>query len=235
MAGRDGTSAGTKGKDYDMVPVTDSKGKPVLDGKGKPVMTKRYKKKGETTSSSGRSTTTGTRRTSTSSAPSTSKRPQARPATLGAEEAINRSGQGPRTRGGPRRKKEEAPTATSVTTPEVTTTKLPPRQTTLMGYTWEEYKEGNNLGRLRAGLPLGLSRSEFMERAQAAENAPTPASKAKLNPPSGNTRGGGSAGNRAAMRRAKGGLVGYAKGGMVKANCGASMKPTQKSTKKKGY
>lgn len=33
----------------------------------------------------------------------------------------------------------------------------------------------------------------------------------------------------------KGGMTkstGYAKGGMVKANCGASMKPTQKSTKK---
>ena len=33
----------------------------------------------------------------------------------------------------------------------------------------------------------------------------------------------------------KGGMtkkMGYVKGGMVKANCGASMKPTQKSTKK---
>jgi hypothetical protein len=35
---------------------------------------------------------------------------------------------------------------------------------------------------------------------------------------------------------AQGGMVkksGYAKGGMVKANCGASMKPTQKGTSKK--
>jgi hypothetical protein len=43
----------------------------------------------------------------------------------------------------------------------------------------------------------------------------------------------GSSGRRN-TRMAMGGMVksGYAKGGMIKANCGASMKPTQKGTKK---
>lgn len=218
MAGRDGTSDNYKeGVDYKMVPMTDSKGKPVTDGKGKPVMTRKFLTRAEKKAmSSGDNKSASTRKASSSAAPSTSKRPQARPATLGVKEAIDRSAQGPRTRSGPRRKKEEAPTATSVTTPEVTTTKLPPREATLMGYTWEEYKKGNNLGRLRAGLPMGLSRSEFMERASAS-------TETRTSPRTGNT----------AARRDRRQSRGFAKGGMVKSNCGASMKPAQKGTPKK--
>jgi hypothetical protein len=146
-------------------------------------------------------------------------KPKARPATTpkkdvisSARAAINRSGptrpQARPSSGSP------APTATSVTAPEVTETKLPASGAgaTLKGYTWEEYRAGNNLGRLRAGVPMGLNRREFAERA-AAEAAPKPQTPAR-------TRG-------------QRGARGMAKGGMVKANCGASMKPTQKSSKGK--
>ena len=228
MAGRDGTS--DDNKDFKMVPMMDSKGKPVLDGKGKPVMTRKFLTRSEKAEmAKGEAPKATGRKALTSSAPSSSKRPQARPATLGAKEAIDRSTQGPRTRSGPRAKKAETPIATSVTTPEVTTSKLPALDTTLMGYTWEEYKKGNNLGRLRAGLPMGLSRTEFMERAKNQTSGTTPSSGR-------NTGTAGRAARRANRGMAQGGMVkksGYAKGGMVKSNCGASMKPTQKGTSKK--
>lgn len=227
MAGRDGTSGDKEGVDFKWVKAENGNYK-----------TKKYFTKAE-------------KEAMKSSAPKESARPRPRTSTSGsggtkkkdiatmASEAIDRSGPTrPRARPGsdekptrPRsRPAGKVPTATSVTTPEVTTTTLPKAGgATYKGYTWEEYRKGNNLGRLRQGLPMGLSKSEFEARAQEEANAPAPTPK----PKTGNIRGGGSRGNQAAIRRAKGGLVGYAKGGMVKANCGASMKPTQKSTRKK--
>lgn len=221
MAGRDGTSdSAVEGKDFKW--VTNSNGT-----KTRKFFTKAEK---EAMKSGGDKPTA-----STKSKPRTSGSKPKKDVVASAREAIDRSAPTrPKARPGTTRPKARPnrDTATSVSTPEVTTTTLPKAGgLTYKGYTWEQYKEGNNLGRLRAGFPMGLSKSEFETRAREEANAPAPTPK----PKTGNIRGGGSRGNQAAIRRAKGGLVGYAKGGMVKANCGASMKPTQKSTKKKGY
>ena len=62
------------------------------------------------------------------------------------------------------------PVAKSASVPSVTTTSLKPRANTLKGYTWDTYIKGNNLGRLRAGVPMDIrSESEFLKL--AAEEA----------------------------------------------------------------
>lgn len=208
MAGRDGTSdSAVEGKDFKW--VTNSNGT-----KTRKFFTKAEK---EAMKSGGDKPTA-----STKSKPRTSGSKPKKDVVASAREAIDRSEPTrPKARPGTTRPKARPnrETATSVSTPEVTTTTLPKAGgATYKGYTWEQYKEGNNLGRLRQGLPMGLSKSEFEARANGeGESKPT--------------RNSGTAG-RAARRSAS---RGYAKGGMVKANCGASMKPTQKSTKKKGY
>jgi len=60
---------------------------------------------------------------------------------------------------------QSRPTATtpvtkSASVPEVTTTELAPTANTVKGYTWEEYLKGNNLGRLRAGVPMNIRTEE---------------------------------------------------------------------------
>ena len=108
----------------------------------------------------------------------------------------------------------KAPTATSVSTPEVTTEKLPSGPKGASGTTYGEWKEMSRAERKAAGLPV----SSWGGAVQAWRKA------------------GGMSNMSADTRMAKGGMVGksgYAKGGMVKSNCGASMKPTQKSSKGK--
>lgn len=102
------------------------------------------------------------------------------------------------------------PVAKSASVPSVTTTPLAPN--TLKGYTWDQYIKGNNLGRLRAGVPMDIrSEEDFLKKAAeeaSAKNAPKTSS--------------------VATRRANRGQS-YAKGGMVKkSNCGASVPPSKK-------
>lgn len=115
----------------------------------------------------------------------------------------------------------KAPTATSVSTPEVTTEKLaaapqskPSASQTSpdnppSGVPAKTWRQMTPRERMRYFADkLGIGKGGLSER-----------------PRGGNTSG-----------MAKGGMVGksgYAKGGMVKSNCGASMKPTQKSSKGK--
>lgn len=105
-----------------------------------------------------------------------------------------------------------APTATSVGTPRVTVSDLPPARRAATpaedrparrasaqpaeGMTFARWEEMTRVERREAGLPTSrpAARAYFNSRNTAAR--------------------------------------GYAKGGMVKANCGASMKPTQKGNKK---
>jgi hypothetical protein len=96
------------------------------------------------------------------------------------------------------------PVAKSASVPSVTTTPLAPTANTLKGYTWDQYIKGNNLGRLRAGVPMDIrSEADFLKLA-AAEAAP------KTRPAT-RTRGN------------------FNKGGMVKkSNCGASVPPSKK-------
>jgi hypothetical protein len=147
-----------------------------------------------------------------------------------AKEAIDRSGPTrPRARPGsdekptrPRaRPVDKAPTATSVSTPEVSTEKLPNRS---------ERTE-------RPSGPKGPSPLAASETAGPRGNKPFAGTKPTLEEweamsPMQRVRWG----VVTKPRMAQGGMVkksGYAKGGMVKANCGASMKPTQKGTSKK--
>ena len=101
------------------------------------------------------------------------------------------------------------PVAKSASVPSVTTTPLAPN--TLKGYTWDQYIKGNNLGRLRAGVPMDIrSEEDFLKKAaeeEAAKNAPKAPSSV-------------------ATRRSN---RNYNKGGMVnKSNCGASVPPSKK-------
>ena len=103
------------------------------------------------------------------------------------------------------------PVAKSASVPSVTTSSLAPTANTLKGYTWDQYIKGNNLGRLRAGIPMNIrSEEEFLKK--AAEEA------ADKNAPETRT----SSRTRRSNRN-------YNKGGMVKkANCGASVPPSKK-------
>jgi hypothetical protein len=136
----------------------------------------------------------------------------------------------------PKRDMSQEPTATKVETPKVTTTELPPARTaaetrgpagsprgpakamrTLSDITLADWAKMSNAERNKFGLPNNRADARAMLEGTSASRGTT-----------------GSAGRRD-TRMAKGGMVkksGYAKGGMVKANCGASMKPTQKGTKK---
>jgi hypothetical protein len=103
------------------------------------------------------------------------------------------------------------PVAKSASVPSVTTSSLAPTANTLKGYTWDQYIKGNNLGRLRAGVPMDIrSEEDFLKKAAeevAANNAPKAPSSV-------------------ATRRSN---RNYNKGGMVnKSNCGASVPPSKK-------
>lgn len=143
--------------------------------------------------------------TATDRAPTRSVRPRPRPG----------SGRDP-----------NAPTATSVETPRVTVSDLPPARRAAA-------PAEDRPARMASAQPaegMTFARWENMTRAERREaGLPTsrPAARAYFN-----ARNTAARGARTGM--AKGGMVkkGYAKGGMVKANCGASMKPTQKGTKR---
>ena len=137
----------------------------------------------------------------------------------------------------PKRDMSKEPTATKVETPKVTTTELPSARTAAEtrgpagsprgpakgtpenvsgrsrgGFTFDQWREMTRKERTDAGLPTSITGAQMYFRASKASGM-------------GETSQGttGSA-NRRSTRMAKGGLV--------KANCGASMKPTQKGTKK---
>jgi hypothetical protein len=142
-------------------------------------------------------------------------RPRSRPAGLGGEAPTVRPQARPEGLG-----TRNAPTATKVETPSVTTSELAPSGQRASGRTAStggkvsraQWDAMSRIERREAGLPTSVIGFMNYQRDVA----------------------GGSSGRRA-TRMAKGGMVkksGYAKGGMVKANCGASMKPTQKGTKK---
>ena len=135
----------------------------------------------------------------------------------------------------PKRDMSQEPTAERVETPKVTTTELPPARTaaemrgpagsprgtaramrTLKDITIEDWAKMSNAERNKFGLPNNRADARAMLEGTSASGGTT-----------------GSSGRRN-TRMAMGGMVksGYAKGGMIKANCGASMKPTQKGTKK---
>lgn len=216
-----------EGKDFRMVPMMDSKGKPVLDGKGKPVMTRKFFTRAEKAAASKPATQAETKpaaRSRSSSAPSTSKRPQARNNLVQiAQEGLDKAERGPSRRAGPRRKAEistERPSGPKGPSPLAASETSGPRGTKPFAGTKPTREEWENMSvtqRIRWGV---------------------------LAPPKregGNTQNAGTTAGRRDRRKesrgmAMGGMVkksGYAKGGMVKSNCGASMKPTQKSTKGK--
>jgi hypothetical protein len=127
----------------------------------------------------------------------------------------------------PKRDMSQNPTATKVETPEVTTTQLPPARTAAEM-------------RGPAGSPRGTARAmrTLSDITLADWATMSPAERKKFGLPT--SRGAARAmlegtTTTATPRRSRlGGSTarGYAKGGMVKANCGASMKPTQKGPKK---
>ena len=170
-----------------------------------------------------------------------------------AKEAIDRSGPTrPRARPGsdekptrPRsRPTDKAATATSVSTPEVSTEKLPSRSERTERPSGP--KGPSPLAASETAGPRGKKPFAGTEPTREEWDAMTPAQRVRwgvIIPPrmAGDTRSysAGSAGRKerrdGTRGMAKGGMVkkaGYAKGGMVKANCGASMKPAQKGTKK---
>jgi hypothetical protein len=135
----------------------------------------------------------------------------------------------------PKRDMSQEPTAKKVETPEVTTTELAPARTaaemrgpagsprgtakamrTLSDITLADWAKMSPAERNKFGLPNNRADARAMLEGASASSGTT-----------------GSAVRRG-TRMAMGGMVksGYAKGGMIKANCGASMKPTQKGTKK---
>ena len=220
MAGRDGTSGDNKG--FKMVPMTDSKGKPVLDGKGKPVMTRKPlpKSEKEGTRAPKAQTTTATKSPTTprsSFAPSTSKRPQARNNVAQvAQEGLDKAERGPSRRAGPRRQAvatQERPSGPKGPSPLAASETAGPRGDKPFAGTKPTRAEWDDMTvaeRVRWGVVL------------------PPSSKT-----SDSTSGAGTAGRRDRRAARRSATVGMAKGGMVKSNCGASMKPTQKGTKGK--
>ena len=139
-------------------------------------------------------------------------RPRSRPAGLGGDK--------PKVR--PQARPEglatrNAPTATRVETPSVTTSSLAP-------------SGQRDAARGQAPSRNGeITRAEWRDMtAQERRDAGYLTSRYAKAPTGSTPR------PSSARRMNKGGMVksGYAKGGMVKANCGASMKPTQKGTKK---
>ena len=127
----------------------------------------------------------------------------------------------------PKQDMSQEPTAKKVETPKVTTTELPPARTAAEM-------------RGPAGSPRGTAKAmRTLSDITLADWAKmSPAERKEFGLP--NTRGAARAmlegtTTTATPRRSRPGgsaARGYAKGGMVKANCGASMKPTQKGTKK---
>ena len=127
----------------------------------------------------------------------------------------------------PKQDMSKEPTATKVETPKVTTAELPPARTaaemrgpagsprgpakamrTLSDITLADWAKMSPAERKEFGLPTSRGAARAMLEGTATTATPR------------RSRPGGSTAR------------GYAKGGMVKANCGASMKPTQKGTKK---
>lgn len=222
MAGRDGTSAGKEGVDFEWV--------------GDGLKTKRFFTRAEKAARSGggdkpaaAAAAKPKARTSTSTRSSTPAPKPKRDIAAMAEDAIDRSAPTrPKARPGTTRPKARrgdgpgAKTATSVSTPEVTTSKLPARGSSSSGSSATTSSSGKPF----AGTKPTKAELDNMSLAQkirwgvlfSGGSDDTPEAPRK------NTRGGGSRGNQA--------KVGMAKGGMVKANCGASMKPAQKGTKK---
>ena len=148
-------------------------------------------------------------------------RPRARPANNGKTPAVR-----PRAR-----RPEDVPVTRDASSPKVTTSDIPapkpsgrtsrppegPSTTgsgtirSRGGYSFDQWREMTRREREDAGLPTSITGAQiYFRRSQT----------------SGNSNSGGTSGS-SSRRTAR-----MAKGGMVKANCGASMKPTQKSTKK---
>ena len=210
MAGRDGTSGDKEGKDFKWVKADNGNYK-----------TKKYFTKAEKDAMKNES------------APKTSTRPQARASTRSgpakdkpkagkkdiaaiAEAAIDRSGPTrPQARPTPTRPRSAPRTADSVATPEVTESKLP--------------KGGSSSGKPFAGTKPTRSEWENMtvgQRVRWGVVLPPRASGGETKSEAPSSPTGNTAGRRA--RRAARRSGDYNKGGMVKANCGASMKPAQK-------
>ena len=155
--------------------------------------------------------------------------------TAGDEKPTTPLQRGPKTRKGPRRKdKDEAPLKTGPSTRQgprrkdkaslksgPSTRQGPRGQAGLKykGVTYSEYLDivGNNaLKKALYGLPANLSRTEFMRRAKAAQKKKeAEARKDKT--------------DEARVERSR--YRGYKAGGVVRSNCGASMKPNRKSRK----
>lgn len=126
----------------------------------------------------------------------------------------------------PKRDMSQEPTAKKVETPKVTTTELTPARTaaemrgpagsprgtakamrTLSDITLADWAKMSPAERREFGLPTSRG------AARAMLEGTTPTTNTRRRPGGSTARG-------------------YAKGGMIKANCGASMKPAQKGTKK---
>lgn len=157
-----------------------------------------------------------------SSAPKSSAKPKARPeptvsaktnapaakkATRPTSRPEKVAPAGPTTRGGPRRKAEAAPA-----NPRRGGTRNDTPSNKPFAGTKPTKAELDNMS-LAQKLRWGVLFSGGTESAPESSKSGTTAGRR----------------DRRAARRSQ---SGYAKGGMVKANCGASMKPTQKSTKK---
>jgi len=119
----------------------------------------------------------------------------------------------------PKRDMSQEPTATKVETPKVTTTELPPARTAAEMRGPAGSPRGpakgtpeNVSGRSRGGFTFDQWR-EMTRKERKDAGLPTSITGAQFY-----------------FRASQ--ASGMAKGGMVKANCGASMKPTQKGTKK---
>lgn len=162
---------------------------------------------------------TSAKKTSTKAKLAAKKNPPKRDIVTMARDAIDRSAPTrPKARPGTTRPKARPnrDTATSVETPKVTTTKLdkaPVSPSTPRGsakdVTKAEWEAMTRAERKEAGLPVSVLGGAMYDFKGSTPKSTTTTRR----------RPGGSSSR------------GYAKGGMVKANCGASMKPTQKSSR----
>ena len=105
------------------------------------------------------------------------------------------------------------------------------------GVTWDEYLSidaNEALKRLAYGLPSGMTKREFTTKAREEGNAMRKSARLDKTDDARARRKRVEPGGPNIPGMSKGGMTkksGYKKGGMVKANCGASMKPNRKARK----
>ncbi len=196
---------------------------------------RKEKGKGKTFTWKGNSYSTNYKEeTGTRQAPRTSERPRARDEVVTrAQRAIQRGEDENNSRKGPTSRPRNAPGASRTSTTSSGPTSRP-RNAPGASRTSRSSSGPTSRPNNSPATPRNLKDVTLEDWARMS-----PAQRRELGLP--NNRGAarkmleGTSGNTTTSRRTRPGgsaARGYAKGGMVKANCGASMKPTQKGTKK---